>query len=113
MNVINRFLLNTALLPKSIYAKLGVNVPHLKSILTTKLIMDDRRPNTFQQTRHKKSDKPVASATLGTIAFSAMLGLFFLGSFSVGKDYVNHLTIYFSIYIVMLASTHISDFTSV
>jgi len=113
MNVINKFLLSVVLLPQSLYTRLGVNTFHLKAILTTKLIMDDRRPNTFQQMRHKKSEKPVSSATLGTILMSVILGVFFLVSFSVGKDYVNHLTIYFSIYIFMLSSILISDFTSV
>ena len=113
MNVINKFLLAVVLFPQSLYKRLEVNVPHLRSILTTKLIMDDRRPNAFQQTQQKKSEKPVASATLGTIALSAVMGLFFLTSFSMGKDDINHFTVYFSIYIVMLASTLISDFTSV
>ncbi len=113
MNVINKFLLGIVLFPQSLYKRLGVNVLHLRSILTTKLMMDDRRPNTFQQVQRKKSEKPVASATLGTIALSAIMGLFFLVSFSMGRNYVTHLTVYFSIYIVLLSSTLISDFTSV
>ena len=113
MNVVNKFLLGVVMLPHSLYARLGVNVSHLRSILTTKLIMDDRRPNTFQQVQRKKPDKPVTFATLGTLLMSAFMGLFFLISFSIGKDYVNHLTIYFSLYIVLLSSTLIADFTSV
>ncbi|HKG67497.1 MAG TPA: hypothetical protein VKA92_01420 [Segetibacter sp.] len=113
MNVVNKFLLSVVLFPQLLYTRLGVNVPHLRSILTTKLIMDDRRPNTFQQVQQKKSEKPVSSATLGTIVISVFMGLFLLASFSMGKDYVNHLTIYFTFYIVLLSSTLISDFTSV
>jgi ABC-2 type transport system permease protein len=113
MNPINKLILAIILAPKVIYQRLGVNVMHLKSILTTKLIMDDRRPNAFQQVQNKRTEKPTASATIGTILMSAVMGLFFLVSFSVGNDYVNHLTVYFSVYIVILASTLISDFTSV
>lgn len=90
---------------------MDVNVVHLRSILRTKLIMDDRRPNTFNQNRKKK--KQVNAATVGTMLLSAVMGAFFLFSFTVGKDYVTHLTIYFTMYIFLLASSLISDFTSV
>src|SRR5438309_10827690 len=109
MNVINQLLLKVILLPHSAYERLGVNTIHLRSILKTKLIMDDRRPNTFQQLQQKKSGKPVRFATLGTILISTLMGLFFLVSFSIGKDYTNHLTFYFFMYIVLLSSTLISD----
>ncbi len=113
MNVINKFILGIVLSPQSLYTRLGVNVYHLRAILTTKLIIDDRRPNTFQQVQLKKSEKPVTAATLGTMVMSAILGLIFLSSFSVGDDYVTHLTVYFSIYIVLLSMMLVSDFTSV
>lgn len=113
MNVINKFLLAVVLFPQSLYSRLGVNVLHLRSILTIKLVMDDRRPNTFQQMQRKKSEKPVASATLGTMVMSAVLGLVLLACFSVGKDYINHLTLHFSMYMILLSSILISDFTSV
>lgn len=113
MKAFNRFFLAAVLLPQRFYSRMGVNVFHLRSILTTKLIIDDRRPNTFQQTQQKKKGKEVSSATGGTIVISAVLGAFFLYAFAVGSDYVTHLTVYFSMYIFMLASTLISDFTSV
>ncbi len=112
INIINRFFLSIVLLPSELYKRMGVNVGHLKSILHTKLIMDDRRPNTIQQTRPRK-DGNITGATLGTMFISAVMGAFFLVSFFAGKDYVTHLTIYFSMYIFLLASSLISDFTSV
>ena len=112
MNVVNKFFLYLLLLPHTFYSRLGINISHLRAILTAKLIMDDRRPNTFQQT-NKKKDKPVSSATIGTMVLSAVLGTFFLGSFTVGTNDVTHLSLYFSMYIFMLAATLISDFTSV
>ncbi|CAN5563450.1 hypothetical protein BH10BAC3_BH10BAC3_37270 [soil metagenome] len=113
MNVINKFLLSAVLWPKNMYRKLGVNNAHLRAILTTKLIMDDRRPNTFNQVQQKKKEKPVAGATLGTMFMSAVLGMFFLYAFKVGQDYTTHLTVFFSMYLFMLASTLIAEFTSV
>jgi ABC-2 type transport system permease protein len=112
MNFINRFFLTIVLLPSALYERLGVNTYHLRSILNTKLIIDDRRPNTFQQARRKNAGS-IKSSTLATMLLSAVMGTFFLFSFSVGTDYEMHLTIYFSMYIFMLASSLISDFTSV
>ena len=111
-NVINKFFLWIVLLPINLYSKMGVNVLHLKAILSTKLIMDDRRPNTMQQTKRRK-EKAVNLATLGTMLLSALMGCLFLFAFSVGNDYTLQLTIYFSMYIFLLASSLISDFTSV
>ena len=84
MHVINKTFLNLALLPKSVYRRMGVNTMHLKAILTTKLTMDDRRPNTFHQTSRKKRDKPVTAATAGTMLVSVLMGLIYLISFAIG-----------------------------
>jgi ABC-2 type transport system permease protein len=111
--MINRFFLAVVLLPKALYANLGVNNVHLKAILATKLLMDDRRPGTIQQTRKKEQAKPVKLATLGTMLLSAILGLFFVISFYVSKDTVTQFTIFFAFFIFLLASTLITDFTTV
>jgi hypothetical protein len=113
MNIVNRFFLNMVMLPSNMYERMGVNTTQLKSILTNKLAMDDRRAGSFQQTRAKKNKKPIKLATLGTMLLSLFMGTFFLFSFFVGNDDVTKGTIYFSIYIFMLASTLIADFTSV
>ncbi len=113
MNIVNNGLLKLALLPSPIYRKMGVNTDHLKVILNAKLLMDDRRPNSFQQVQRKKSNKPVSTATLGTMFLSALMGLVFLVSFLVGKSYETKFTFYFSFYVTILASILIADFTSV
>ncbi len=113
MNIINRFLLKTVLLPEPLYKNIGVNVPQLKAILTTKLTMDDRRPPALSQIRRRTKDKPVSMATLGTMAISALLGLFYLLLLSIGSNVVTQLTFYFTAFFVMLSLTLISDFTSV
>lgn len=113
MNIFNRLFLWLVLLPSSLYEKMGINVHQLKSVLYIKLLMDDRRPNTFHQTQQKKQKKPVSFATLGTMFVSGFMGCFFLVSFIVGQDMVTKFTIYFSFFIFILASTLIADFTSV
>ncbi|MES2332881.1 MAG: hypothetical protein V4539_24950 [Bacteroidota bacterium] len=113
MNIFNLFFLRAVLLPSGLYRKMGVNIPHLKAILTTKLMMDDRRVSGIQQTRKKKLKKEPKNTTIGSMMATAIMGCVFLFAFSVGKDYLTQLTIYFSFYIFTLTSVLISDFTSV
>ena len=113
MNIINKILLRFALLPAALYRNIGVNTKHLTVILTAKLMMDDRRPNTFHQTQRRKSDKAISGATIGTMVLAGFMGLAFLFSFKISSDLITQLFIYFSLYLVMLVSTLISDFTSV
>ncbi|MFL5738966.1 MAG: hypothetical protein ACJ75B_02010 [Flavisolibacter sp.] len=113
MNIINKIFLKLTLLPSGFYRRMGVDVSQLKSILQLKLTMDDRRPGTLQQTRKRKSKKPISLATLGTMFMSVLLGLLYLMSFLIGHDMVTQLTVYFSLFFFMLSATLISDFTSV
>jgi ABC-2 type transport system permease protein len=110
---INNFFLFLLLLPKSIYEKMGVNTHHLKAILTTKLMMDERRPPSIQQRQKKKNAKPIKWATLGTMIMSALLGLFFIISFFISNDTVTQFFLFFTFFIFLLASTLITDFTNV
>ena len=113
MNRINQLLLKLALLPAPLYQKAGVHLPHLTAILKTKLIMDDRRPNSFFQQQNNKQEKEVKNSSIGTIVVSTLLGLLLLLAFAYGTDYTSKLTFFFSIFIFMLAGTLITDFTSV
>ncbi len=113
MNIFNKFFLYLLLLPSFFYRRMGVHIPHLKAILTVKLTMDDRRAPAIQQAQHKKKDKPVKLATIGTMFLSAVMGCIFLFSFGVGNDRLTQFTIYFSFYIFILASMLIADFTTV
>jgi hypothetical protein len=108
----NRFYLRVIGLFDPLWKSLGADTGQLQLILSTKLMMDDRRPNTLQAMKRKK--KFVKSATLGTMLISALFGLFMLALLVLfSADLLNGLTIYFSFFIVMLALTLISDFTSV
>lgn len=112
MNIVNKSFLKLALLPSGFYRSIGVDIVKLKSIVTTKLIMDDRRPNSIQQTRRNK-EKKVSMATLGTMLISALMGLFLLLLLGIGNDVVTQLTFYLTVFFFMLSLTLISDFTSV
>jgi ABC-2 type transport system permease protein len=113
MNIINKGLLKLVLLPARFYENAGIDTTQLNAILSTKLLMDDRRPNALRQVQQRQKDKPVNSATIMTMVFSALMGLVFLVSFGFGDNRTTQLTLYFSFFIVMLAMSLISDFTSV
>ncbi len=119
INFINRGLLNAFMLFKSAYTKLGADAVQLKSILTYKLIMDDRRQSALAQARSrqknigKKEAPPVTGQTWLSLFVSLILGLTFLMSFSFGADRTTQLFFFFCMYMFMLASSLISDFTSV
>lgn len=110
--MINRYIINFILLFKSLFVRLGVDPDQLRIILSTKMKMDDRRPNVYNQQR-KKQHKEVNNASWLTMFFLALTGLVFTIILGVVKaPYAAH-TIYFSAFMVMLAITLISDFTSV
>ena len=115
MNIFNNFLLKIVLAPKKIYCRWGISVPQLESILTCKLLMDDRRPNSIQQTRQRSntSKKEISNSSIGTILMSGIMGIFFLMVFRLGTDHITHLTFYFTMFITFLCMILISDFTSV
>jgi ABC-2 type transport system permease protein len=113
MNIINKAFLKLALLPAPVYEKLGVDMKQLRSILHIKLTMDDRRAGTLQQTSQRKNKKPVTKATLLVMFLSALMGIALLFAFAVGSDRLTQLTFYFAFFFFMLASTLVSDFTSV
>lgn len=114
MNWLNKALLALALSPRLLYRRWGIDVPQLSAILSAKLMMDDRRPNSLQAGRqHSDEGKEINHSTAGTMIMSGVMGLIFLFAFAFGNDYVTQLTVYFGMFIVMLSMLLVSDFTSV
>ncbi|PZR27925.1 MAG: hypothetical protein DI535_08255 [Citrobacter freundii] len=113
MNIINKGFLKLAMLPSSVYTKMGVDNNALSAILNIKLTMDDRRVNPMQQARRGKSNKEVSSATIITMVVSAVLGFLYLVAFYIGANIVTGLTFYYFMFFFMLSATLIADFTSV
>ncbi len=113
MNIVNDVLLRIVLWPGFLYERLGINTAQLKTIVSTKLLIDDRRPNTFQQASHRNKQKETTRGTIGTMLISVVLGCTFLFAFAISDNLTTQLTFFFSMFIFMLASTLISDFTSV
>ena len=113
MNFIDRFLVFIVLLPKGFYKSFGVNYNQLKTILKYKNIMGDRTPKGINALRKTNQNKPTSNVSYFQTFLSIFLGLMFMFSFYIGVNYETKLTIYFSMYMFILASTLIADFTTV
>ncbi|RAJ02200.1 hypothetical protein LX64_03209 [Chitinophaga skermanii] len=104
-----KFYLYLVALFNPVWRKLGVDPLQLQVILQTKLMMDDRRPMNLNHKKQKESK----NATYVLIFISGLMGLFYLMAFSISDDPLLNLTVYFFMFMVMLAITLISDFTHV
>ncbi len=113
MNFIDKFLVFVVLLPKAFYQNLGVNTTQLKAILKTKVTLGDRTPTGIRAVKKTNQKKPTTGVSYTQIFMSVFLGVMFMFSFFIGANYVTKLTIYFSMYIFVLTSTLIADFTTV
>ncbi len=113
MNFINAFFLFLFLKPAGVYKRLGVDIIKLKALLTCKLIMDDRQPFSFGQSRTNAENEPVNNTTWLSIGVNFLMGLLFINLFFFGKSPILHFTSFFSVYLVMLTLSLIVDFTRV
>jgi ABC-2 type transport system permease protein len=113
MNVFDKIFLRLFLSATPLYRRLNVNTDHLNAILTAKLTIDNRRPSAFEQMQRRQEKKELKNATLGTMLSSLLIGAILLISFGGSNDLTTSLTVYFSMFIFILAATLISDFTSV
>jgi ABC-2 type transport system permease protein len=110
--MINKYIIKFILLFKRLFISFGVNPNQLAIILSTKLKIDDRRPNIYSQFKGKKV-KESKNVSLWVMFFLAIMGLFitiFIAFFK--QPFLGH-TVYFGVFMIMLAFTLISDFTSV
>jgi ABC-2 type transport system permease protein len=95
-----------------VLSKAGVNTVQLHEILRVKLLMDSRRPKATFGARRGNANKKATNpwfANFAVLLMGCFMGivLFFFKMPLVGQ------TLYFSIFIVIMALTMISDFTTV
>ncbi|MCC8423933.1 hypothetical protein [Mucilaginibacter sp. UR6-11] len=107
----DKLLLKLVGLLNPLLEKTGVDVMQLHEILRIKLLIDNRRPKAVFTSRKAKSGKVQSSflANFLIVVMGCVMGalLFISNKPLVGQ------TLYFSIFMVMMALTLISDFTSV
>lgn len=109
--MLNKFVLNFVMLFKGLFTRFGVDSNQLKIILSTKMLMDDRRPNIYSHSQKKK--KETNNASWLTMLALIFMGLFLMVLLIIVKKPLVGQTFFFSAFMVMLAVTLISDFTNV
>ncbi len=106
----NKWLLKVIMAFSSLYERLGADVDQLRTILETKLIMDDRRPLASFNKHQRNKEVKNSSTTL--VILSLLFGLVTLVSF-MAPDYLFGFSLYFVMFTSLLCMTLISDFSSV
>lgn len=113
MNFIDKFLVKIVLLPTAFYKGLGINTIQLKAILQTKITLGDRTPTGIRAIKRANQKKPTTGIGITQFIMNTVLGLVFMFSFFIGINYETKLTLYFSMFMFILASTLMADFTYV
>lgn len=106
----NKLLLKIVGLFNPLWRAMGIDRGQLLAILEARLIMDGRRVSVFGQNR--STTEPKRQDLLGMAVFF-FIGLFMLILFDAFRLPITALTIYFTVWMFMLAMTLISDFTEV
>ncbi len=108
---INMFLLKLVMAPAAFYRKMGVNTSQLFAILKTKLIIDNRRPFSLKS-MGRRAKQTNSNTTLTTLLLSLVYGFLFL--YAAAFDGLElQMIVVFSLFIFMLASILINDFTDI
>ncbi|RSD26891.1 hypothetical protein [Mesobacillus subterraneus] len=107
------FILRLLDLFQPLFEKLGIEYKTMRRILQVKLTMDQRRkPTVFQQSGNKK-DKPEKNEFFKSLWIYALFGLMLIPFLFFKDTYLFQVSILFSIFMFIVMTTLISDFSSV
>jgi ABC-2 type transport system permease protein len=104
------FLIRFISLFKWLYNWMGVDFQQMKTIVATKLLMDNRR-HVVGATTQKEGN--VNASFIGVMVIYGILGLFFSYIIYVIPSFLISMTMYHSYLILMVSLTLVSDFSSV
>ncbi|CAM3857955.1 hypothetical protein [Mesobacillus thioparans] len=109
----NFFILRVLDLFKPFFLKMGVDYKTMRRILQVKLTMDQRRkPTVFNQSK-KKKDKPEKNEFFKSLWIYGLFGLMLIPFLFLKDNYLFQASILFSIFMFIIMTTLISDFSSV
>lgn len=95
------------------FVKSGIEYKTMRRILQVKLTMDQRRkPTVFQQSR-KKKDTPEKNEFFKSLWLYGFFGLMLIPFLFIKDSYLFQVTILFSIFMFVIMTTLISDFSAV
>ncbi|MFD1258528.1 hypothetical protein ACFQ3S_17105 [Mucilaginibacter terrae] len=93
--------------------KTGVDTKQLYQILKVKLLMDGRRPSTMFAGRRKAPANGKASSSWAVSLVTVLMGIFIGAVLFLFKMPLVAQTVYFSMFMVLMSLTLITDFTTV
>ena len=106
----NKAFLWLAMLPAPFWRMLGADTDQLSAILNMRLTLDNRRPIGFGRRQNQKKD--VKNGTLINSFVFTMMGCFYAIPVYVINDRVISMALYFSIMLLMITLTLITDFSN-
>jgi hypothetical protein len=106
----NRFLLYLIMLPSGLWERMGADPVQLRAILNVKLMLDDRRPLNMGRPQKKKNQR---FRTIWAMVISCLTGFMCSMPLFYMDQLLSGLWTYFSVFILLLSITLITDFSTV
>jgi len=108
----NKLFLYLVMLPSALWRSMGADIPQLRALLQTRLMIDDRKPMSLgmRQTKQKKDRKH--GSVLNSFIFLIMGAVYMFPIISI-SDRIFSLTLYFSFLLVVMTFMLITDFSNV
>ncbi|MGN7479344.1 hypothetical protein ACTHOQ_16005 [Solibacillus silvestris] len=95
-----------------LFIKMGVDYPVMRQILQVKLLMDERKvPTFYNQSAAKKEDQKYGY--IKSLWIYVLIGLILIPFMAFGENYLFQMSITYAIFIFMIMTTLISEFSSV
>ena len=96
-----------------LFTKLGVDYPVMRQILHIKLLMDERKVPTFMNQAATKKDEDKKYGYIKSLWIYTLMGLLLIPFMGFGDNYLFQMSITYAIYIFIIMTTLISEFSSV
>lgn len=113
----SKLLLKLIMLFSGVWKAFGADIPQLKAILQTKLMLDDRRPVTFGMNKGSsqgKKNKPKKNTIIITMLLSFVTGIIYVFPIIMTEwDVVIGLTFFYTFFMFFLTFTLLTDFVNV
>ena len=96
-----------------LFTKLGIDYPVMRQILQIKLLMDERKVPTFMNQSANKNNEEKKYGYIKSLWIYALIGLLLIPFMGFGDNYLFQMSITYALYIFIIMTTLISEFSSV
>ncbi|MPW26103.1 hypothetical protein GC105_09895 [Alkalibaculum sp. M08DMB] len=98
---------------QKIFLAIEVDYPIMRRILQVKLTMDTRRVSTFMSQSNTKKENNEKNYFISSLWLYILIGLFLIPLLFISEDYIFAMSTIFGIFMFMIMTSLISDFSSV